>query len=336
MINEHQDTMEGKSKGIQVKTGKAFEYAVAYQYYQFLLSKGINVELVANDPLQVAKGFFDEFSQKEQRRYEISAYQTIDTMTKLEPGLVLQRNKKDCLYIMLNDDLAGRTGDVRDIILRRTSPSWEIGFSAKNNHEAVKHSRLSNTNDFGDSWIGIPCSETYWNEITPIFDYVGEMKDKGYSWESLGKDKVSRVYVPLLDAFKKELLRMYGEDNTVPERLVKYLVGEYPFYKIIKNDAHNLVVVKAFNIAGGFNKTVGGLKARYKVPQLPLPTRIVEFDYKKKVGEKDTLDMILDCGWEISFRIHSADKPMPKSLKFDIQLLGNPPILFTQHLFQDE
>ena len=48
----------------------------------------------------------------------------------------------------------------------------------------------------------------------------------------------------------------------------------------------------------------------------------------------DTLNMILDGGWEISFRIHSADNPIVLSLKFDVKLLGNPPILFSQYLFQ--
>ena len=47
---------------------------------------------------------------------------------------------------------------------------------------------------------------------------------------------------------------------------------------------------------------------------------------------KDTLNMILDGGWEISFRIHSADDPIVPSLKFDVKLLGNPPILFSQYL----
>ena len=58
-----------------------------------------------------------------------------------------------------------------------------------------------------------------------------------------------------------------------------------------------------------------------------------EFDFK--VGAEDnTLDMILDGGWEISFRIHNASSSIEQSLKFDIRLLGNPPILFTQHLFR--
>lgn len=47
-----------------------------------------------------------------------------------------------------------------------------------------------------------------------------------------------------------------------------------------------------------------------------------------------TLNMVLDGGWSISFRIHNAEKKVVPSLKFDINLTGNPPVLFTQHLFQ--
>ena len=43
--------------------------------------------------------------------------------------------------------------------------------------------------------------------------------------------------------------------------------------------------------------------------------------------------MVLDEGWQISFRIHYASSLLETSLKFDINLIGNPPILFTQHLF---
>lgn len=73
-------------------------------------------------------------------------------------------------------------------------------------------------------------------------------------------------------------------------------------------------------------------KPQYKTPRLNYPTRIVEFEFKK--GSETTLNMIMDEGWEVSFRIHSADKTVESSLKFDITLIGNPPILFTQHLFQ--
>ena len=92
------------------------------------------------------------------------------------------------------------------------------------------------------------------------------------------------------------------------------------------------MIVKAFNINGELNKTVNGVKSQYPTPCINLPTRIVEFEMRR--GSDNTLNMILDEGWEISFRIHNASKKVETSLKFDIKLLGNPPVLFTQHLFR--
>ena len=148
----------------------------------------------------------------------------------------------------------------------------------------------------------------------------------------MGDDKRDKIYIPLLEAFRNEILHLSSKDKSVSSKLVQYLIGNYPFYKIIKDDSHNLVIVKAFNINGELNKTVNGRSSRYKTPKINLPTRIVELDFKE--NSDTTLIMILDEGWEISFRIHNASTKVERSLKFDIKLLGNPPVLFTQHLFQ--
>lgn len=320
------------AQGKQVRNGKAFEYALAMVYAEKLRSAGISVSIDEDSSLLTAKGYFEEFPEKEQLRFREAAIQTCDTLVRLEPGLTTQKNSSDSLLIRLNSDSEGEDGDVRDVVFLRQSPLWEIGFSAKNNNDAVKHSRLSSVLNFGKSWLDIPCSQTYWDEIAPIFNYLEEAKNQHLTWEDLGAEKAERVYVPLLKAFRKELLRINGTSEQVPQMLIKYLIGSYPFYKIIKDDVHNLVVVKAFNIQGQLNRTVNGVKPQYKTPQINLPTRIVEFEMKS--DSDNTLNMILDGGWEISFRIHNASTMVEKSLKFDIRLLGNPPILFTQHLFQ--
>ena len=318
-------------QGEQVKNGKAFEYSLAYQYYYGLRSIGKNVELVESSALNVARNFYNSFSFEKKEEFDVAARQTIETMLKIEPGLLAQKNGSDKLFISLQNDSEGAVGDVRDVIFRRIRPTWEIGFSAKNNNDAVKHSRLSRILDFGKEWLDCPCSQQYWDEIRPIFSFLKECE--GHSFNSLGNDKVSKVYVPLLTAFREELMRIYERNENIPEKLIRYLIGNYAFYKIIKDDSHNLVIVKAFNINNELNKNVNGVKSQYKIPQINLPTRIVKFDFK--VGAEDnTLDMILDGGWEISFRIHNASSRVEQSLKFDIRLLGNPPILFTQHLFR--
>lgn len=322
-------------QGEQVKNGKSFEYALAKQYCEYINSRGVNATIDEDDAYIVAKGFYDKFDDSSKQKYDKAAFQTIDTMIKIEPGLLASKNDSDILHIKLMKDSSGENGDVRDVVFSRSQPAWEIGFSAKNNNDAVKHSRLSHVLDFGNEWLGVPCSQEYWNDIAPIFNIIQNLKDDNPSatWKDMGNDKQTQVYIPLLEAFRKEVIRINNSNEGIPAKLVSYLIGEHPFYKIIKDDAHNLVIVKAFNINGELNKTVNRQKARYKVPSINLPARIVEF--KMKSGSQDTLNMILDGGWEISFRIHNAATALEKSLKFDIRLLGNPPILFTQHLFQD-
>lgn len=320
------------SSGQQVKNGKAFEYAIANQYFRFLKENGIKVELTDNKALKTAKAYYEEFGEKDQLRFDKTAYNTIDTLVKIEPGLMVNGKGNDILKISLNEDQAGEKGDVQDVVFSHNSPHWEIGFSAKNNNDAVKHSRLGKELDFGEVWIGTKCSYQYWKDIAPIFSFLEENIHEKKKWSDLGKDKEDKVYIPLLKAFKEELIRISKRDGKTPERLIEYLIGNKPFYKIIKDDVHNLVVVRAFNIDGNLNMSYMGVKSSYSLPKVNLPTRIVEFDFKE--DSSTTLNMILDKGWEISFRIHNASTMVERSLKFDIQLLGNPPILFTQYIFQ--
>lgn len=325
-------------QGDQVKNGKAFEYAIAKQYCDYINQQGVKAEIVIDDAYNVAKGYFERFEASVQEKYNNAAYQTIATMLKIEPGLLAQKNSDDTLRICLQNDAEGQRGDVRDIVFSRFNPSWEIGFSAKNNNDAVKHNRLSDTIDFGVKWeLGESCSQDYWNCVKPMFAKIRKLKNENplISWEDIGTEtKVEEYYKPLLRAFRDEMMRMNSGQDHLPEKLISYLVGHYPFYKIIKDDSHNMVIVKAFNINGMLNKVVNRIKPQYKTPKILMPTRIIEFDFDPK-HPKDTLTMTLDEGWQISFRIHSADNPIVPSFKFDVRLLGNPPILFTQHLFQD-
>lgn len=321
-------------QGDQVRNGKAFEFAIAMEYGKFLNNIGKKILLVENKALSIAANYYNSFSGTERLRFDRSAYETINTMLKIEPGLTAQSDESDVLNIVIQEDQMGELGDVRDVIFSRPKHGWEMGFSAKNNNDAVKHSRLSKDIDFGMKWMGCPCSNTYWIDIIPLFNNLISIHstNPNLKWSDLGDDKQSNVYVPLLNSFKKELINISSNNENVPEKLISYLIGRFPFYKIIKDDLHNVVIVKAFNINGGLNKTVNKVKSNYPIPEIKLPTRIVEFEFKK--DSKDTLNMILDGGWEVSFRIHSASSLVEASLKFDIRLLGNPPILFTQHLFQ--
>ena len=148
----------------QVNNGKAFEYALLVEFYERLkvLTK---VSITINDPYNTAKGFFDGFDETEQAKFRISASASINFILDIEPRLSNGIDETDVLFLELVTDQRGQSGDVRDVLMIRSLQKWEIGISAKNNHRAVKHSRLSYKIDFGDKWLGISCSQNYFDEI---------------------------------------------------------------------------------------------------------------------------------------------------------------------------
>jgi len=318
-----------------MKNGKAFEFAIADAYENALRKLGIRVFHEEDEPYSTAREMYYALDVEERKWFDKSAEETFDTLTKLEAGLTAQaHSRNDVLKIRIASDREGQMGDVRDIIFSRAYSRWEIGISAKNNNDAVKHSRLSGELDFGESWFGVPCSRSYWEDIRPIFSYINKtiLRYPRIKWNDIGDDKISKVYLPLLRAFRKEILHINANYEDIPKALISYLIGKYPFYKVIKDDAHRLVILKAFNLDNKLSQKVNGMPARHKATQINYPSRIVELELLN--GSDTTLGMIMDGGWEVSFRIHSASTLMERSLKFDINLLGNPPVLFSQYLFQ--
>lgn len=81
------------AQGDQVKNGKAFEYAIARTYVDYLRNNNLNVVLADNKALNVAKAFYEDFSEEEKDRYNECAFQTIDTMMRLRHGKAMFREK---------------------------------------------------------------------------------------------------------------------------------------------------------------------------------------------------------------------------------------------------
>lgn len=314
----------------QTINGKAFEYALLFEFY-LRLKVLTSVSITKNDPYLTAKGFFESFSEKEQDTYRITASASINFLIDVEPRLSNGINKDDILTLEIVSDKAGQEGDVRDILIIRSSQKWEIGISAKNNHRAIKHSRLSMHIDFGEKWLGVPCSQNYFQKIKPVFDMLTNMRanDKSTKW-SVIENMHNVVYVPILDAFREELLRLDRKNpNKVAENLVQYLIGNQDFYKVIKGNKK--VEIQAYNLNGTLNLPFEKIKAKAKIPKVKLPTRLIEIVYQN--DSNTTLLVSLNEGWQISFRIHNASSRVESSLKFDINLVSAPYTLFTQHLF---
>ncbi|MDC7996362.1 HaeIII family restriction endonuclease [Altibacter sp. HG106] len=314
----------------QTINGKAFEYALLLEFYE-RLKLVTKVSISENEPYQTAKKCFDNFKENQQETFRITASTAINFLIDIEPRLSNGINEEDTLVLEIVSDQAGQSGDVRDVLTIRALQKWQIGISAKNNHRAVKHSRLSQRIDFGEKWLGVPCSQNYFDEIKPIFDMLTDLraKDKSTKWTSID-NMHQEVYIPILNAFRKELLRLDKENpNVVAENLVQYLIGNEDFYKVIKGKKK--VEIQAYNLHGTLNLPFEKTKPKAKIPRLKLPSRLIEIVYQD--SSTTTLLVSLNEGWQISFRIHNASSRVEPSLKFDINLVSAPHTLFTNHLF---
>ena len=312
----------------QTEAGKAFEYALLKQSYDFLSTKH-KVTIQKDSSLRIAENCFNLFAIKEQAKYLKAANAAIMHITELEPRLETPSSDKDVLTLQIVPDSEGIKGDVRDVLFIRSSQNWEIGISAKNNHKAVKHSRLSDKIDFGKEWFDLKCSETYFKTNADVFTELRKLKGENILWRNL-KDKHKRFYIPILEAFVIELLQLDKDNPTlVPSNLLKYLIGNRDFYKVIKRP--NKTEIYGFHFYDTLNKAAAKVKPKFKVTKVKLPTRIIELIFKP--NSTDTVILTCNEGWQISFRIHNASSRVEPSLKFDINLIGQPQTLYSHHIY---
>ena len=314
----------------QTTNGKAFEFALIEEFFN-RLKQITNVLLIDNEPLKTASKCFENFNENDKDSYRLNASFAVNFLLDIEPRLANQLNEDDLLKLEIVADKKGQSGDVRDVLAIRSSQNWEIGISAKNNHRAVKHSRLSNDINFGEKWLGISSSAEYFTAIKPIFDELDQLRTNSKAtkkWSSL-EDYHTTVYVPVLTAFKNELQKLDEQNPTlIASRLVEYLIGKQDFYKVIKGK--NKVEIQAYNLQGTLNLPFGSVKPKAKVSKLKLPTRLIEIVFQE--NSKTTLLVTLNEGWQISFRIHNASSRIEPSLKFDINLISSPHTLFVNQL----
>lgn len=298
--------------------GRAYEFVCLNSLCQ-AISKIRPAMIVRNSSYSAAENAWNTLTSVEQTLYTLSVQSTIETIFALEPNII--EIGEDILNLYIQTDQHGEDADVRDIIIERKDITWEIGLSIKHNHMAVKHSRIAKTLDFGDKWYGIPCSNNYWNDVKPTFDFLEKEKARGTYFRDLNS-KEDDVYVPLLNAFLKEVSAQVKVNKNVPRRMVEYLLSKYDFYKVISIDSKRITTIQSFNMYGTLNQPSRVSKPRIMVPVINLPTTLLHIGFKP--GSKTTVIMCFDNGWQFSFRIHSAKDVIETSLKFDIQIIGMP------------
>ena len=176
----------------QTESGKAWEYGLARQCADVLNRKA---NLVVNSSLRKSQESYDLQSNTERGRIDKAANEVVVFLRAHDPRLV------DTERVVMQSDMMGAQGDVRDLLIE--TPNAVIGISAKHRHTALKHSRLSDTNDFGKKWYDNPCSQRYWDAVAPVFAEL--RKRRGELWRELpDKFKFTDVYQPILDAFIQE------------------------------------------------------------------------------------------------------------------------------------
>ena len=297
----------------QVQHGKGFEWAVAYAAKQSL-----GVEIGDSEETRFAYACFNELSDVKQRTFRTCAEKAIAYVVDVE-----KLRPDSAGGITLSQDSAGSHGDVRDVILNLNGR--EIGISCKTNHEAFKHSRLSGKIDFVKKWgLGAGCSEEYWAAVRPIFSELAALRKQSSAqkkWSELG-DYQARFYIPVLSAWRTELLRVAGGDDAQSKlaatALCRYVIGEMDFWKVISRP--DQVRLFAFNTQKslGTNKTV-------------LPNRILGIDNHD--GSQYSMTVRMNEGYQFNFRLHNASSRVEASLKFDVQSEGLPSHIHQHDIF---
>ncbi|GAA8319624.1 hypothetical protein HpDR25_06630 [Helicobacter pylori] len=299
--------------------GRAYEYAWCLALEQ-KLSVFKKVIVDKQNGFNACYRAYESLEKSLQERYLASAKQGVLLLLDCEPLLseVIGSSQNE-ITLSLQKDKLGEIGDVRDILIY--FDRFCIGLSIKHNHDAVKHSRLSKDLDFGKKWLGVGVSQHYKDTIKPLFERLENAKKEGMLWRDF-PNKEREIYTPLLQAFKKEVLRIdENEKNKVPQKMVEYLLGKYDFYKAILLEREQKTKLEAYHFNNTLNRSVKN-KPKRIIPLSKLPTRMIYFDFKPK--SFNTLELVLNEGWSFSLRIHNASSRVEPSLKFDIKLLSIP------------
>ncbi|GAA9600733.1 hypothetical protein HpHA7_05830 [Helicobacter pylori] len=299
--------------------GRAYEYAWCLALEQ-KLSVFKKVIVDKQNGFNACYRAYESLEKSLQERYLESAKQGVLLLLDCEPLLSeVIGSSQNGITLSLQKDKLGEIGDIRDILIY--FDRFCIGLSIKHNHDALKHSRLSKNLDFGGKWLGVGVSQNYKDTIKPLFERLENAKKEGMLWRDF-PNKEQEIYAPLLQAFKKEVLRIdENKKNKVPQKMVEYLLGKYDFYKAILLEREQKTKLEAYHFHNTLNRSVKN-KPKRIIPLSKLPTRMIYFDFKPK--SFNTLELVLDEGWSFSLRIHNASSRVEPSLKFDIKLLSKP------------
>ena len=341
-----------------VISGKAFEYATLIEMYRELSENGWEadqIEIVKDKnyqnierAYQVIQGSDEDANYEDEielvhietlsNDYNRAARVAAIYLRMVEP--ILNPNKKVYGTLCAMSDTAGTKGDVRDIAFSIYEDKEhqrlirDIGISCKNNHEAVKHPRITEEPDFAKVWTEnkFHCSDEFINGMEEILCKIDDYAREYKKWSAVD-DKKDTIYYPIIKLFVEEIKRLSitNESDSLARRedakkftqlFFEYMFGTQDFYKFIKEDSSNATKVYPYNMHGSLMRPFNGQKNEQAVQTITMPEEIVEVRIKPK--SKTTIEIYFDQ-WIISMRLHNADTKITRtSLKFDVQIKAQP------------
>lgn len=304
----------------QTRNGNAFEYACVLAA-ETVFSKNQPVQIVSDNHLQMTKVDFLSLTPQKQNVLKSGAIQGMKTIQLYETNL--SGSSRAPLIVKLNSAASGERGDVRDILLQKPDLNWEIGISSKHNHDAVKHSRLSESIDFGQKWLGYPTPRQYFENLAPIWKSLRMLRAANERWENVEKkeeiyERVLQEFVSALECIARDRSRYDTAAN-----FLKYLIGRHDFYKIMLNVTESTTSVQAFNQHGSLHRGENHENRTHLSTRFPIPNDFVRI----KHASYNRAEVLLEKNWAVGMRIHSASTRVEPSLKFDIRLEGIPSTL---------
>ena len=311
----------------QTTNGRGFEYAVLTEVER-AVSALATIRVQDDENLSQVRMAFLACDPSDRSIMQSAGRRFAEFLLAAEPRFTGSSSTVP-LEILRQGDKRGEEGDVRDILCTGSNPSWEVGISAKHNHKALKNSRLSRTLDFGSKWMGIPCSKRYYEAISGTFDYLDEHAKAEVLWRDVPR-KYDQVYLPLMVAFIQEFRRIHSEHPSAAGQLLTYLLGGKDLYRVALLLKPNRVEIDGVNLHGTLNLPHRNFRPSLKVPKVDLTGALQGIDWKD--GSKTTAVARFTSDWAVTLRIHSAKSRVEPSLKFDVQLLGQPGKLFRQSI----
>lgn len=125
-----------------------------------------------------------------------------------------------------------------------------------------------------------------------------------------------------LETLKEEIRTILNKDQQNPSKLIEYIIDKSkpPYIHTINVDYKELASFQ--NINNAHVSHTNANEDSFNIPQANLPTRCVYIDFMS--GNNTSLELYLDRGWELTFKVDKETIATGQNFKIDIEIIGIP------------